>query len=47
MDRFKLMKNFEKKTQEIFKDKADQLRFKSLKNIEDLDEQQESIHRLR
>ncbi len=46
-DRFKLLKEFEKAAQAQFKDQAGELRFKLLKNIEDLDEQQEAIHRLR
>lgn len=46
-DRFKLLRDFEKAAQETFKDKKDQLKFKTLKNIEDPDEQQEAIHRLR
>lgn len=37
-DRFKMIKEFEKATQTQFKDKADMLRFKQLKNIEDPDE---------
>ena len=46
-DRFKLLRDFEKKAQLVFKEKASELRFKQLKNIEDPDESQESIHRLR
>ncbi len=47
MDRYKMMRHFEKAAQEAFKSKGEQLRFKLLKNIEDPDEQQEAIHRLR
>jgi hypothetical protein len=38
MDRYKLLKTFERKAQELFKDKAEELRFKLLRNIEDPDE---------
>jgi Domain of unknown function (DUF4217) len=46
-DRFTILREFEKQVQSAFKSKAEELRFKLLKNIEDPDEQQEAIHRLR
>lgn len=46
-DRFNMIREFEKASQEAFKTKGQEIRFKLLKNIEDADEQQESLHRLR
>lgn len=46
-DRFRLLREFERAAQDFFKDKAEKLKFKLLRNIEDADEQHEAIHRLR
>ena len=47
MDRFNMTRAFEKGASDAFKTKGVEIRFKLLKNIEDADEQQESLHRLR
>ena len=47
MDRYNMTRQFEKAASDAFKAKGVEIRFKLLKNIEDADEQQESLHRLR
>ncbi len=46
-ERYLMLKEFQRAVQDHFTDKAEDLKFKILKNIEDPDEQMESIHRLR